>query len=556
MPGRRATLWLALATVLSLAVAALAWIAARAVGEWERSTLLIVDQRSEEALTLLTVALNRDMKGVHHSVLASFSEGALNLDKRYELEDLFAQAFARFPYPESFFVWRDDLHRPPASFVFNRVDRQPPWAGEQPAAAAYPVVALADAKVLKPIVDRIREAGAGGRRFDVFTTSIAGVQYQVVVRLLYHTVGDRPLLGAVGFTVNLNWVADHYFDEILTQISRIGNVEESIALAVADDQGRTVASTHPAAAGAGVLHERTFPLSFLDAELLAGAELDQSRPLWRLSVSAADDRTLLAATRGSARTRWLILLCAGAAIMGIVFTVRALKASADLAALQSEFVASATHDLKTPLALFQLVAETLNKGRYPSANAIRQYGAMLADQTHLLERLIDNVLAYASLRHVAQHYRFEPQSVSALIEAALERFDARLAASGLEVNVDVPADLPAIRGDRVSLLQVLDNVIDNALKYSPEANVLSIRARADGRFVEIAVTDQGIGIPPAERDRVFEKFYRGRGAPTGGSGLGLAIAQRVVQHHGGTIALDAAQPKGTTVTIRLRLSQA
>jgi signal transduction histidine kinase len=547
--------WLALAAMLSLAVAALAWIASRAVGEWERSTLLLVDQRSEEALTLLTVALNRDMKGVHHSVLASFSEGALNLDRRYELEDLFAQAFARFPYPESFFVWRDDLHRPPSSFVFNRVDRQPQWAGEQPFAAAYPVVAIADASVLAPVVDRIRETGLSGRRFDVFTTAIAGVKYQVVVRLLYHTIGARPLLGAVGFMVNLEWVADHYFDEILTQISRIGNVEESIALAVADDTGRIVASTHPPG-GAGVLHERTFPLSFLDAELLAGSELDQSRPQWRLSVSAADDRTLLAATRGSARTRWLILLCAGAAIMGIVFTMRALKASADLASLQSEFVASATHDLKTPLALFQLVAETLNKGRYPSTNAIRGYGAMLAEQTQLLERLIDNVLAYASLRHVAQRYHFEAQSVSALIEAALERFDARLAASGLEVNVDVPGDLPTVRGDRVSLLQVLDNVIDNALRYAPEANVLSIRARADNRFVEIAVTDQGIGIPLEEREKVFEKFYRGRGAPTGGSGLGLAIAQRVVQDHGGTITLDSAQPQGTTVTIRLRLSPA
>jgi hypothetical protein len=82
---------MALAGILSLAVAALAWIAYRAVSEWERSTQQLVDQRSEEALTLLTVALNRDMKGAHHSVLASFSEAALALNKRYELEDLFGQ---------------------------------------------------------------------------------------------------------------------------------------------------------------------------------------------------------------------------------------------------------------------------------------------------------------------------------------------------------------------------------------------------------------------------------------------------------------------------------
>jgi signal transduction histidine kinase len=236
--------------------------------------------------------------------------------------------------------------------------------------------------------------------------------------------------------------------------------------------------------------------------------------------------------------------------------VRALKASADLAEMQAEFVASATHDLKTPLALFQLVAETLAKGRYPSESAIRGYGSMLATQTHLLERLIDNVLAYASLQHVARRYTFEPQSVPALIDAALERFDARLAATGLEVNVDVPADLPAIKGDRVSLLQVLDNVIDNALKYAPGAAALTISAAVRAGFVVIRVVDQGIGIPPSEREKVFEKFYRRPGSIGGGSGLGLAIARRVVEDHHGSIIITDSQPQGTTVEIELPIASA
>jgi signal transduction histidine kinase len=197
------------------------------------------------------------------------------------------------------------------------------------------------------------------------------------------------------------------------------------------------------------------------------------------------------------------------------------------------------------------VAETLSKGRYPSENAIRSYGGMLAEQTHLLERLIDNVLAYASMQHVARRYRFEPLAVAPLVEAALERFDARLAASGLEVNVDVPSDLPPIRGDRTALLQVLDNLIDNALKYSPQARALSISARADGDMVRIAIVDQGIGIPADERDKVFEKFYRVEGAPAGGSGLGLAISQRVVYDHGGAIVISGAAPQGTRVEITL-----
>jgi signal transduction histidine kinase len=542
---------MALAGILSLAVAALAWIAYRAVSEWERSTQQLVDQRSEEALTLLTVALNRDMKGAHHSVLASFSEAALALNKRYELEDLFGQAFARFPYPESFFVWRDGAASDPSMLVFNRVDRQPRWARGQPAETTYPVVSVADGRALDDVIERARQIGDSGRRFGAFTTTIDGSPYQIVVHLLYRTEGTRPLVGAVGFTVNLEWVEAHYFDEILSQISRIGDVEERITLAVADDHGRTVASTRAGGAGHGIVKARQFPLSFLDAELLGVAVDDPSMPQWRLSVSAADDRTLLAAARGSSRTTWLILLCAGAAIMGIWFSVRAMQASADLATMQSEFVASATHELKTPLALFQLVAETLSKGRYPSESAIRSYGGMLAEQTHLLERLIDNVLAYASMRHVARRYRFEPLAVASLVEAALERFDARLAATGLEVNVDVPRDLPQIRGDRTSLLQVLDNVIDNALKYSPQARTLQVSARAERGTVRIAIVDQGIGIPASERDKVFDKFYRVEGAPAGGSGLGLAIARRVVEDHGGAIVVTSAEPQGTRLEITL-----
>jgi signal transduction histidine kinase len=220
--------------------------------------------------------------------------------------------------------------------------------------------------------------------------------------------------------------------------------------------------------------------------------------------------------------------------------------------MQSEFVASATHDLKTPLALFQLVAETLAKGRYQSEQSIRTYGAMLSEQTHLLERLVDNVLAYGSLGNVAQRYRFEVLSVSELVEAALERFDARLATTGLEVSVDVPRNLPPVRGDRVSLLQVLDNVIDNALKYSPEGKVLSIKASVDRDVLHLVIRDQGVGIPVDERDKVFRKFYRGAGSVAGGSGLGLAITRRVIEDHGGQVTIADAPPRGTAVDIQLK----
>lgn len=548
--GRRATLWTVLGAIVSIAVLSLGWLATRAVSEWQHSTVLLVDQRSEEALTLLTVALNRDMKGVHHSVLASFTEIALNFDQRYELEGLFAEAFARFPYPESFFVWKDGAV--PASYVFNRVDRQPAWAAGAADESAYPVVSLASPAISRDLIEQVRAIGTTGRRFGSFDLPLGGTRYQVVVHLLYHTVGARPLLGAVGFMVNLDWVAKHYFDEILNQISRIGCVEESIYLAVLDGDHRVVASTGRGVMSGTPLHERTFGLSFLDPDLVdgRGQSLPYTAP-WTLRVSAAEDPTLAAASLGSVRTRWLIVVSAAVALMGALFTLRALRASANLAAMQSEFVASATHELKTPLALFQLVAETLVKGRCQSQETSAAYGVMLQSHTQLLERLIDNLLSYGSLGHVARRYRLELLSIAEVTESALERFDARLAATGHDVVVEMPADPPRIRADRMAMLQVLDNVIDNALKYSPAGTELRVRATTTTGSVQLEVADQGIGIPQHEQEKVFQKFYRGRSVTSGGTGLGLAIARRVVEDHGGRISVRDGESGGTVVQIRL-----
>lgn len=548
-PPRAAAVWIALAGLLMLGVSSLVWIAYRAVGEWQRSTFQLVDQRSAEALTLLTVALNRDMKGAHQSVLAPFDEGALDFDRRYELDDLFARAFARFPYPESFFVWREG-GKAPSTLLFNRIDRQPAWAvNAADPHRAYPVIALPDPPAIASMITQVRAIGDGGQRTAAFETTLGGMRYHVVVHVLRNA--HRDGVGAVGFTVNIDWIAHHYFGEILDQISRIGRVDDSMSLAVIDDGHHVVASTGPQVDAEGIRHERQFPLSFLDAELVGGSMEQVTVPEWTLSVSASNANVLTAASRGSTRMLWLIILAAGVAAMGILLAVRALRASAELAVMQSEFVASATHELKTPVALFQLIADTLSTGRYHSAETIRSYGVMLAEQTHRLERLIDNVLAYASLGHVARRDRLKPVAVADLIETALERFDARLAATAIEVTVDVSPDLPPVNGDWQALLQALDNVIDNALKYAPGGERLTIRATEDGGRVRIQISDQGPGIPLNERDKVFEKFYRGEATRVGGSGLGLAIARRVIEEHGGSIGILDAQPRGTTVEIRL-----
>ncbi len=539
----------ALAAVLGVAVTALTWLSYGAVAQWRGGAERLVVQRSEEVATLLAIALSRNMKGAHDSVLSPFNEGALEMPL-YDMADTFARGFARFPYPESFFTWEASAPPLGTTYFFNRVERLPPWDLEETTARpAFPVATRQNPRAVATLIEQARLIGDERQRFAMFETTVEGVPYQVVV---HHTFRGRRLQGLVGFTVNLNWIAKGYFPDLLQQVARIGGVEGSLSLAVLDNQGRMIAATDHDVDQTLLVHARTFPLTFVDPAALSAHQ--PGRPAireWTAAAGGPPDRLIGAAAAGAARTFWLITIAAVAAGLGLVLTLGAIVVTAQLSLMKSEFVSSATHELKTPLAAIQLVGDTLQKGRIQSAEKVREYAGLLSEQTELLARLIDNLLAFASLSDVRRRYVLEFVGVSDLVEEALERFDARLVATGTEVRVDVPRHLPRVRVDRQAIVQVLDNVIDNAIKYAPDADLLTIRGCATGDCVCIEVIDGGIGIHADERHKVFQKFYRGRSVTTGGSGLGLAIARRVVEDHGGEIGIRSHEPNGTVVVIDL-----
>lgn len=555
-PQARFVVALTLAGALSVAIAGLAWLAYRAAAEWQRGAQLLVDQRRGEVLALLAVALNRDMKGAHNSVLAPINEQLIELERPYNLADAFAGGFARFPYPESFFVWKATPGAEGQAYFFNRADRPPPWDTATHDQSAYPVTMLREAAALGPMMALARQQSSSGRRFAVFETMISGISYQVVVHLLFYTNEPTRVYALAGFLVNLDWVRREYFSELLRQTAQIGGRAESLSLAVLDDAGIPVTEIGPVRGDDAHADTRRFPLLFLDPALVPS--LPSTHPKirqWSARVSAAGDRSLAAAARGSAQTSWLISSAAGAALLALVLTISAVRASLQLAAMKSEFISSVTHELKTPLTSIQLVAQTLAKGRYRTPEIVGEYAALLSQESQRLARLIDNLLAYASMSDVTQAYSFEELSVTEVVERALESFDGRLIATGVDVKVDVPADLPKIKADLQTILRVFDNIIDNALKYSLDGEPITIRGYAKGNYVSIEVSDRGVGIRKSEIPKVFGKFYRAHGAPATGSGLGLAIARRVIEDHGGTIGIESVEGQGTSVTLCLPASQ-
>jgi len=231
--------------------------------------------------------------------------------------------------------------------------------------------------------------------------------------------------------------------------------------------------------------------------------------------------------------------------------VRAVQARADLAELRSEFVASVTHELKTPIATIRAIGDTLVKGRVSEPHAMREYAQLLVHQAKHLTRLVDNLLAYARITDLTEAYCFEALSAGEMVHDVVRRFSSQLNENGFRLDVDVPPNLPSVRADRTAMELLLDNVIDNAMRYSTDERHIAIVGHDDSDHVALTVRDRGVGIPAHELQSVTRKFFRGRGAASGGSGLGLAIAHRIVTDHGGTLHIASAVRDGTTGTVPL-----
>lgn len=546
-------------TALFAAAMVLTWQGFRATEEWSRSTRLLVEQRTSEVVTLMIMALNRDMRGTEGEVLPLLE----TLDAHtslYELSDEVTAAFARFPYPESFFDWTSGDPDPETLYVFNRTDRRPPWETEPVTAVEFPTRISKNPKDFKPVIDALRRRASRGSRAILLETSISNEIYQIVARPRYGGPSGTTLEGLVGFTVNLDWVRDHYFSDLISQLSSVLTSHANIALSILDEDRVTVTTNRPAeAARAGVetpSREQRFPLMFFDPVLGAtAAGRDLPARYWTARAEAVEDKSMLTAADGARRTYALISIAALAVTVALILGIRSARSEAMLAEMKSEFVSAVTHELKTPLSSIRLASETLSRGRYRSQEVIAQYAEMLLKDVSRLTHTVENLLAVARVQDVQGLYMFESVDLVTVIEEALSRFQLQLEERGFDLQVDVPASLPAVRADRAAILQVIDNLVDNAIRYSNGSRTLRLKASRDNEHVKLQIADTGPGIPSDELPRVFDKFFRGRGVTTPGSGLGLAIAQRLMHDHGGAIRLHSTQGHGTTAEVLLCLAK-
>jgi signal transduction histidine kinase len=225
-------------------------------------------------------------------------------------------------------------------------------------------------------------------------------------------------------------------------------------------------------------------------------------------------------------------------------------------AVRRDFVANVGHELKTPVGALSLLAEAM-QGAADDPDAVQRFAARIEHEADRLSRLVRELIDLSRLQGGEPLPALEPVDVDSVLAEAVDRTRTAARAKELEIVVGGQSGL-VVRGVEAQLVTAVTNLLANAVTYSPGANRIAVAARARAGIAEIAVTDSGIGIPRADRNRVFERFYRvdqSRASSTGGTGLGLAIVKHVASNHGGSVTVWSEEGLGSTFTLRIPLAE-
>jgi signal transduction histidine kinase len=297
-------------------------------------------------------------------------------------------------------------------------------------------------------------------------------------------------------------------------------------------------------------------MSFVVQTAVSGVAHGNVAPAhWRLLVKHPSGS--LEQAVNAVRRRNLLVSSSILAILGLSvgFLVASTRRAHDLARQQLEFVATVSHELRTPLAVIRSAADNLADGVVNDEARIRQYGQLVRHEGIRLTDLVEQILEFAGLESGQRKMAAEPIDVGALLREVIATADGAARAAGVAIELTVADKLPAVAGDEPALRRVFQNLVGNAIKYGARARWVGVTARpAAGSGVEITVADRGIGIAPADQDRIFNPFYRAADvvvAQIQGAGLGLSLVKRIVEAHDGRIHVRSAPGEGSSFVVIL-----
>lgn len=289
----------------------------------------------------------------------------------------------------------------------------------------------------------------------------------------------------------------------------------------------------------------------------ANTIFEQEEALWvlpdmKLAITLTGLSTAQIARSRTQRTLFLMLGIDAVILVAVLLLLRIILRETELARLKSDFVDNVSHDLRTPLGLIRMFAETLEMGRLTSDEKKQEYYRTLAREAARLTRMVNNLLDFSRIEAGRKAYELKRVALPALIKDALDSYRFHLQQRGFVLVEQLDGGVPSINADAEAVAQAFLNLLDNAVKYSEQEKHITVALRREGEWAVIEVWDRGIGIETKHLDKIFDKFYRVEtvGHETRGAGIGLALVQHVVQAHHGRVEVSSTPGNGSSFLLK------
>jgi signal transduction histidine kinase len=532
-----------LAITVAIPVAIMFYFQFRSLSDLGQASAVVLRQLSQETADAVTKDLQDALRAPRTDVILKiFQYQTEPLDLPF-IQTTFTQGLETEPFVDGFYVWSDATIEHRGDLLsFDRDTRR--------FVANPPETAL--------MLGQFRAMAPAQRAIAVFEAPLNGRATYFLGQLRFTFPSRDRMTSFVALRVDAERLRATFIPQLVER--RRAKIEgpsgfPPLEVTVVDSNKRVIFPPG-GSAPARFVDERTFPLVFYEPDLAQlTAPTNMSVETWRVRTGYGG-QTIPDIVAARARPQRLMMaILAGIMGLGVFFVARALARELRVAEMKSSFVSSVSHDLKTPLALIQLFAETLELGRLKNTDRAQEYYRIINSEARKLTRLINNLLDFSKIEAGLRSYKKQPLDLTDLTRGVLDSLQSQFDHNQFTVKAHLDEAVPVLI-DPEAAVQAIENLVSNAMKYSPDHREIVVGVEREGRYGVVRVADRGIGVPPRLQSKIFRKFFRVQtdaGSGPQGTGLGLAIVDHVMRGHAGFVRVDSEPGRGSTFTLHFPL---